>query len=77
MENQLNTMHGEIEEASKNPQGLIMEALHSVGYAGALSNSLIATESTLMGLDGSVLKDFVAVRLVLSVLCQFFWLKLE
>lgn len=72
MVNQLNNIRAEIEEASNNPQGLIVEALHSVGYAGALSNSLGASESTINGLDGSILEDFVAVRLVeLSVFCRF------
>ncbi|KAF3335021.1 mitochondrial-processing peptidase subunit alpha-like protein [Carex littledalei] len=57
---QLQKMKLEIEEASNNPQGLIMEALHSAGYSGALAHSLIASESALSRLDGSILEDFVA-----------------
>lgn len=47
---------------SANPQGLLLEALHSAGYSGALAKPLVASESALNRLDVSVLEEFVAVR---------------
>ena len=49
------------EAASNNPQALLVEAMHSAGYSGALANSLMAQESTMFRLDSSVLEQFVAV----------------
>ncbi|XP_057544552.1 mitochondrial-processing peptidase subunit alpha-like [Amaranthus tricolor] len=48
------------EAASNNPQALLVEAMHSAGYSGALANSLMAQESTMFRLDSSVLEQFVA-----------------
>lgn len=53
----------EISEASKNPTTLILEALHSVGYTGALANPLMAPESALDSLDASIVEQFVAVSI--------------
>ncbi|KAH7547208.1 mitochondrial-processing peptidase subunit alpha [Ziziphus jujuba] len=50
----------EIGELSNNPQGLLLEAVHSAGYAGALANPLLAPETALNRLDGSILEEFVA-----------------
>ncbi|KMT03240.1 hypothetical protein BVRB_8g197860 [Beta vulgaris subsp. vulgaris] len=50
----------EVNEASNNPQALLVEAIHSAGYSGALANSLMAQESTMFRLDSSVLEQFVA-----------------
>ncbi|KAL2928956.1 Mitochondrial-processing peptidase subunit alpha [Bienertia sinuspersici] len=50
----------EVNEASNNPQALLVEAIHSAGYSGALANSLMAQESTMSRLDSSVLEQFVA-----------------
>ncbi|XLR35163.1 hypothetical protein HN51_044479 [Arachis hypogaea] len=50
----------EVGEASKNPQNLLLEAIHSAGYSGALANPLLASESALNGLNDSVLEEFVA-----------------
>ncbi|XLS44051.1 hypothetical protein HN51_000916, partial [Arachis hypogaea] len=50
----------EVGEASKNPQDLLLEAIHSAGYSGALANPLLASESALNGLNDSVLEEFVA-----------------
>jgi hypothetical protein len=47
---------------SANPQGLLLEALHSVGYSGALAKPLMASESAVNRLDVSSLEEFVAVR---------------
>jgi mitochondrial-processing peptidase subunit alpha len=47
---------------SSNPQGLLLEALHSAGYSGALAKPLMASESVVNRLDVSVLEEFVAVR---------------
>lgn len=54
-------MKAEISEASNNPSSLLVEAIHSVGYSGALANSLLASESAIGRLDSSILEEFVAV----------------
>lgn len=55
-------MKQELEGLSNNPQGLLLEAIHSAGYSGALANPLMAPESALNRLDGTIMKEFVAVR---------------
>ena len=45
-----------------NPQGLMLEALHSAAFAGALGQPLLAHDSSLARLTGSALADFVKVR---------------
>lgn len=54
-------MKAEISEASKNPQDLLLEAIHSAGYSGALANPLLAQESATNRLNGTILEEFVAV----------------
>lgn len=56
-------MKDEITEASNNPHALILEAIHSAGFSGALANPLMAPESALSGLDSTMLEQFVAVSL--------------
>lgn len=56
-------MKADISESLKNPQGLLLEAIHSAGYSGALANPLLAPESAINRLNSSVLEEFVAVRL--------------
>ncbi|KAG6727778.1 hypothetical protein I3842_02G141700 [Carya illinoinensis] len=50
----------ELGELSNNPQGLLLEAIHSAGYSGALANPLLASEAALNRLNGTILKEFVA-----------------
>ncbi|XAR53401.1 Ubiquinol--cytochrome-c reductase [Bertholletia excelsa] len=57
---QLLKVKAEIAEASKNPQGLLLEAIHSAGYSGALGNPLLAPESAISRLNASILDEFVA-----------------
>ncbi|KAG6757087.1 hypothetical protein POTOM_037388 [Populus tomentosa] len=57
---QLQKVKAEISEASKNPQGLLFEAIHSAGFSGALANPLLAPESSIDRLNSSLLEDFVA-----------------
>lgn len=59
---QLQKVKAELGELSNNPQGLLLEAIHSAGYSGALANPLLASESALDRLDGSILEKFIAVR---------------
>jgi mitochondrial-processing peptidase subunit alpha len=59
---QLQKIKSEIAEVSSNPQGLLLEALHSAGYSGALAKPFMASESAVNRLDVSVLEEFVAVR---------------
>lgn len=54
-------MKAEIAEASSNPQALLLEAIHSAGYTGALAIPLIASESALNNLNGSILEQYLAV----------------
>ncbi|CAL5438183.1 unnamed protein product [Camellia sinensis] len=57
---QLQKVKAEIAEASNNPQGLLLEAIHSAGYCGALANPLLAPESAINRLDCRILEEFVA-----------------
>lgn len=55
-------MKAEIDELSKNPHALLLEAIHSAGYSGALAIPLLAPEAGLNRLEGTILKEFVTVR---------------
>ncbi|KAG0463928.1 hypothetical protein HPP92_019997 [Vanilla planifolia] len=57
---QVKKVKAEIAEACNNPQGLLLEAIHSAGYSGALAISLMASESALNYINSSVLEEFVA-----------------
>ncbi|XP_078438733.1 mitochondrial-processing peptidase subunit alpha-like [Wolffia australiana] len=57
---QVQKVKGEIAEISNNPQGLLLEAIHSAGYTGALANPLMASDSSVHRLDSTVLEEFVA-----------------
>eukprot|EP00850_Spirogloea_muscicola_P011264 SM000069S20701 [mRNA] locus=s69:373490:377091:+ [translate_table: standard] len=68
---QIAKVRAEIQEAATNAQSLVLEALHTVGYTGALAKPLLAPESNLGRLDSQVLHDFVtenftAPRMVLA-----------
>lgn len=65
-------MKAEIGELSNNPQGLLLEAIHSAGYAGALANPLLAPETALNTLNGSILEYFVAVRTIKFLFLIFY-----
>lgn len=56
---ELQKVKAELGELSKNPQGLLLEAIHSAGYAGALANPLLVPESALSRLDSSILEEFI------------------
>uniref|UniRef100_A0A1D1ZBE4 Mitochondrial-processing peptidase subunit alpha n=1 Tax=Anthurium amnicola TaxID=1678845 RepID=A0A1D1ZBE4_9ARAE len=57
---QLQKLKGEMAELSNNPQVLLLEAIHSAGYTGALANPLMATESSINRLNSKILEEFVA-----------------
>ncbi|KAK6147790.1 hypothetical protein DH2020_018702 [Rehmannia glutinosa] len=57
---QLHKLSAEVSEFYKNPQHLLLEAIHSTGYSGPYANALVALESALSGLNSSVLEEFVA-----------------
>jgi hypothetical protein len=40
---------------------MLLEAIHSAGFSGALANPLIAPESAISQLDANVLEEFVFV----------------
>ncbi|GJN05556.1 hypothetical protein PR202_ga23196 [Eleusine coracana subsp. coracana] len=50
----------ELAKASSNPETLLLEALHSTGYSGALANPLIASGSSIGRLNTDVLEYFTA-----------------
>ncbi|KHN30017.1 Mitochondrial-processing peptidase subunit alpha [Glycine soja] len=56
----LRKVKAELGELSNNPQGLLLEAVHSAGYSGALANPLLASETALNRLNSSLLEEFVA-----------------
>lgn len=60
-------MKDDINEASKNPEALVLEAVHSVGYKGGLANPLLAQESSISRLDSEILEEFVAVSLIVTL----------
>lgn len=64
---QLEKVKAEISEYSKNPQHLLLEAVHSAGYAGPYGNSLMATEATINRLNSTVLEEFVAVSVKILI----------
>ncbi|KAG4978908.1 hypothetical protein JHK86_038382 [Glycine max] len=57
---ELRKVKAELGELSNNPQGLLLEAVHSAGYSGALANPLLASETALNRLNSSLLEEFVA-----------------
>ncbi|KAF5743019.1 mitochondrial-processing peptidase subunit alpha [Tripterygium wilfordii] len=57
---QLHKIKNEISEASNNPPCLLLEAIHSAGYCGALANPLLAPESAIHRLNSNILEKFVA-----------------
>lgn len=68
---ELKKIKDELGQLSNNPQGLLLEAIHSAAYSGALANPLLAPESALNRLDGVILEEFVsehytAPRMVLA-----------
>ncbi|WCJ39700.1 mitochondrial processing peptidase alpha subunit [Euphorbia peplus] len=68
---ELRKLKDELAQLSNNPQGLLLEAIHSAAYSGALANPLLAPEASLNRLDGSILEEFVhehftAPRMVLA-----------
>lgn len=57
---ELPKVKNDISEASKNPEALVLEAVHSIGYKGGLANPLLAQESSISRLNSNVLEQFVA-----------------
>ncbi|KAM0944706.1 putative peptidase M16, metalloenzyme, LuxS/M16 peptidase [Dioscorea sansibarensis] len=71
MAEQLPKIKADIGEAANDPHSLLLEALHSAGFSGALANPLLASESSIYKLNNAVLKEFVvenytAPRMVLA-----------
>ncbi|PWA80904.1 mitochondrial-processing peptidase subunit alpha [Artemisia annua] len=57
---QIEKVKAEISEYANNPEALLLEAIHSAGYSGALANPLLASEGSLNRLDSTILEQFVA-----------------
>ncbi|CAH1431980.1 unnamed protein product [Lactuca virosa] len=59
---QIQKVKAEISEYANNPETLLLEAIHSAGYSGALANPLLASEGSLNRLNSSILEEFVAAN---------------
>ncbi|XP_051131427.1 mitochondrial-processing peptidase subunit alpha-like [Andrographis paniculata] len=57
---QLKKLSAEISEISKNPQHMLLEAIHSTGYSGAYANPLVTSDAALSRLNSNILEEFVA-----------------
>ncbi|XP_050384155.1 mitochondrial-processing peptidase subunit alpha-like [Argentina anserina] len=57
---ELKKVQAEIADLSKNPQGLLLERIHSAAFSGALKNPLLASEEAIKRLNGEILEEFVA-----------------
>ncbi|PIA42899.1 hypothetical protein AQUCO_02000386v1 [Aquilegia coerulea] len=57
---ELRRVKGGLSEVNKDPQGLLLEAIHSTGYTGALANPLRASESAIKGFNSKILDEFIA-----------------
>ena len=58
---QLSKVKGELADLMNNPQSLLLEALHTVGYQGALAKPLVVSESALSQITADSLAKFVQV----------------
>lgn len=65
-------MKAEIGEYGNNPEALLLEAIHSAGYAGGLGNPLLASEGLINRINSTVLEDFVAVSLTPYIFLLFY-----
>ncbi|XP_065636062.1 mitochondrial-processing peptidase subunit alpha [Quercus suber] len=68
---ELQKLKAETSETSNNPKNLLLDAIYSAGYSGALANPILASESAFYRLNGTILEEFVsdnytASRLVLA-----------
>ncbi|KAK9060788.1 hypothetical protein SSX86_021494 [Deinandra increscens subsp. villosa] len=59
---QIEKVKAEIVEYANNPETLLLDAVHSVGYSGPLANPHLASEGLLSRINGTVLEDFVAAN---------------
>ncbi|KAI7739356.1 hypothetical protein M8C21_010699 [Ambrosia artemisiifolia] len=59
---QIEKVKAELGEYANNPEALLLEAVHSVGYSGPLANPLLASEGVLSRINSTVLEDFVAAN---------------
>ncbi|KAB1209254.1 Mitochondrial-processing peptidase subunit alpha [Morella rubra] len=57
---ELKKLKAEIGDGSKNPHILLLDAIHSAGYSGALANPVSPPESAIKRLNSSTLEEFVA-----------------
>ena len=60
---QLQKLKAETSETSNNPKNLLLDAIYSAGYSGALANPILASESAFDRLNSTILEEFVSVSL--------------
>jgi hypothetical protein len=75
---QLAKVKGELADLINNPQSLLLEALHTVGYQGDLAKPLVVSESALSQITADSLAKFVQVCisvLYLVEVCLYSWQK--
>jgi len=68
----LKSVEGELKQLEDNPQGLLLEAVNTTAYAGALANPLVCTPASLKQLNSTSCEEFVSenyrgARMVLAV----------
>ena len=61
---QLAKVKGELADLMNNPQSLLLEALHTVGYQGDLAKPLVVSESALSQITADSLAKFVQVLIL-------------
>jgi processing peptidase subunit alpha len=69
---QILRLKAELAKSSSNPEKILLEALHSTGYSGALANPLIASEYAISKLNADVLEQFIIVRFISRICLVFF-----
>ncbi|EFJ06291.1 hypothetical protein SELMODRAFT_448827 [Selaginella moellendorffii] len=63
---QVDILREEIQEMAKDPQAMLLEALHPAGYKGPLGKALVTSESSLDRIDSRALHEFVAANYTAS-----------
>ncbi|KAK9060476.1 hypothetical protein SSX86_021180 [Deinandra increscens subsp. villosa] len=61
---QIEKAKAEIAQHANNPEALLLEAVHSVGYSGPLANPLLASQGSLNRINSTLLEDFVAANYI-------------
>jgi hypothetical protein len=69
---QLAKVKGQLAELMNNPQSLLLEALHTVGFQGGLAKPLVTPESSLSLITADSLAQFVQVHVSLITMLKLY-----